>query len=144
MDSAPLSASQWIVRGCLLLVAAIALTGGPLQMYLGEPETTPRLDNLHRFLAGIYLGCGLICLWAAITVRQQGALVFLIALSVFLAGSGRLLSMSIVGVPEPRSVWLGYLVPELLLPIVMAGAHLAARRSIAAPIHGGASQLSSR
>ena len=48
----------------------LALSGGGLQMYLGQPETTPRLDNVHRFLAGIYLGCGLICLWAAITVRR--------------------------------------------------------------------------
>jgi hypothetical protein len=29
-------------------------------MYLGQPETTPRLDNVHRFLAGIYFGSGLI------------------------------------------------------------------------------------
>jgi hypothetical protein len=27
--------------------------------------------------------------------------------------------MSKVGLPQPRAVWLGYLVPELLLPWVM-------------------------
>ena len=131
--SAPISASRRTVQVCLFIVAAIALTGGPLQMYLGQPETTPRLDNVHRFLAGIYLGCGLICLWAAITVRQQGTLVYLIALSVFLAGIGRLLSISIVGLPEPAAVWLGYVVPELILPIVMSAAQLAADRGSAAP-----------
>jgi hypothetical protein len=140
MNSAPLSTSQRIVQVCLFIVALIALIGGPLQMYLGEPDTTPRLDNVHRFMAGIYLGCGLICLWAAITVRQQGALVFLIALSVFLAGSGRLLSMSIVGVPEPAAVWLGYVIPELLEPINMAGAQLSARRGVASPAVAGAAQ----
>ena len=124
----PLLPSQRIVQICLLLVAAIALFGGPLQMYLGEPETTPRLDNVHRFLAGIYFGCGLICLWAGITVRQQGTLVILIGLAVFLAGSGRLLSMSIVGLPDPPAVWLGYLVPELLVPWIMVGAQLATNR----------------
>ena len=128
----PMPASQRVVQVCLFVFAAIALIGGPLQMYLGQPETTPRLDNVHRFLAGIYLGCGFICLWAAITVRQQRTLVYLIALSVFLAGLGRVLSISIVGVPEPAAVWLGYMVPELLVPCIMVVAHFAARRNPAA------------
>src|SRR5687767_7309363 len=76
--------SQRVVQICLFISAAIAIFGGTLQMYLGQPETTPRLDNVHRFLAGLYLGCGLICLWAAITVRGQGILVYLIAIAVFL------------------------------------------------------------
>jgi len=112
-------ASQRVVQVCLFLFAAIALSGGALQMYLGQPESAPRLDNVHRFLAGIYFGCGLICLWAAITVRQQRTLVFLIGFAVFLAGSGRLLSMSIVGLPDPPALWLGYLVPELLVSCIM-------------------------
>jgi hypothetical protein len=129
--STPISTSRRVVQVCLFIVAAIALLGGPLQMYLGQPETTPRLDNVHRFLGGIYLGCGLIALWAAVTVRRQSTLVYLIALSVFIAGSGRLLSISIVGLPEPATVWLGYLIPELMLPIVMSVAQLAADRGSA-------------
>jgi len=128
-----LLASQRIVQVCLFLFAAIAVSGGALQMYLGQPETTPRLDNVHRFLAGIYFGCGLICLWAAITVRQQRTLVLLIGLAVFLAGSGRLLSMSIVGLPEPPALWLGYLVPELLVSCIMMAAQFLANRRLDAP-----------
>lgn len=124
---AALTTSQVIVQVCLFLVAAIALFGGSLQMYLGQPDTSPRLDNVHRFMAGVYLSTGLISLWAALTIRQQGALVYLLALGVLLAGLGRLLSISKVGLPEPRAVWLGYLVPELVLPFVMAGAHFAGR-----------------
>ena len=123
--------TQRIVQICLFLVAAIALTGGTLQMYLGQPDTAPRLDNVHRFLAGVYLGSGFIALWAAITIRQQGVLVYLIALSVFLAGRGRLVSMSILGLPEPSAVWLGYLVPELLVPCIIVIAHLATSRRAA-------------
>ena len=92
-------------------------------MILGQPQTEPRLDNVHRFMAGVYLSTGLISLWAAITVRQQGTLVYLLALGVFLAGMGRLLSISKVGLPKPTAVWLGYLIPELLLPVVIAVAH---------------------
>ncbi|MDW5443981.1 DUF4345 domain-containing protein [Polaromonas sp. SM01] len=119
----PLLASQLVVRICLFLVAAIAMFGGALQMYLGQPDTLPRLDNVHRFMAGVYFSTGLISLWAAITIRQQGTLVYLLALGVFLAGVGRLVSISKVGLPEPAAVWLGYLIPELLLPIIIVVAH---------------------
>ena len=124
--------SQRVVQVCLFLFAAIALFGGTLQMYLGQPETTPRLDNVHRFLAGIYFGCGLICLWAAITVRRQGMLVYLIAATVFIAGVGRLVSISQVGLPEPAGVWLGYLIPELVLPYVAAAAHAMTQKRLGA------------
>ncbi len=118
-----LSMAQHVTQVGLFLVAAIAIFGGSLQMYLGQPDTSPRLDNVHRFMAGVYLGTGLICLWAALTIREQGFLVYLLAFGVLLAGSGRLWSISKVGLPTPRGVWLGYLVPELVLPFVIAGAH---------------------
>lgn len=120
-----LTISQHIVQVSLFLVAAIAIFGGSLQFVLGQPETSPRLDNVHRFMAGVYLSTGLICLWAALTVRQQGTLVYLLALGVLLAGIGRLVSIAKVGLPKPSAVWLGYLIPELLIPFVMAGAHYA-------------------
>jgi hypothetical protein len=125
--------SQRIVQICLFLVAAIATAGGALQIYLGEPDTAPRLDNVHRFMAGVYLSTGLINFWAALTIRRQGTLVYLLALGVLFAGTGRLISISRVGLPEPRVVWLGYLIPELLLPIIIAVAHRASSRSAPQP-----------
>jgi len=133
MDAnAPLLTSQRVVQVCLFLVSAIAFFGGALQMYLGQPETTPRLDNVHRFMAGVYFGSGLIGLWAGLTIRQQRTLVFLIALSVFLAGTGRLLSISQVGLPQPNVVWLGYLLPELILPLIIVVAQIVTNRNSAA------------
>jgi hypothetical protein len=128
----PLATSQRVTQVSLFLVALIAMAGGTLQMVLGQPDTTPRLDNVHRFMAGVYLGTGFIAGWAALTIRRQGELVYLIALGVFLAGTGRLVSISVVGLPEPAAVWLGYLVPELVLPVVMTLAHRASR------VHGRA------
>ena len=90
----PLTLAQTIVQVCLFLVAAIAISGGALQFYLGQPDTSPRLDNVHRFMAGVYLSTGIICLWAALTVRQQGFLIYLLALGVLLAGIGRLVSIA--------------------------------------------------
>jgi hypothetical protein len=124
----PLLASQLVVRLCLFLVAAIAMFGGTVQMVLGQPDTSPRLDNVHRFMAGVYLATGIISLWAAITIRQQGTLVYLLALGVLLGGVGRLVSIGRVGLPKPATVWLGYLLPELVLPFVIAIAHHATAR----------------
>ena len=124
----PLLASQLVVRVCLFLVAAIAMFGGTVQMVLGQPDTSPRLDNVHRFMAGVYIATGIISLWAAITIRQQGTLVYLLALGVLLGGVGRLVSIGRVGLPKPAAVWLGYLLPELVLPFVIAVAHHATAR----------------
>ena len=121
--------SQRVVQACLFLVAAVALLGGTLQMFLGQPDTSPRLDNIHRFMAGVYFSTGLINLWAAVTIRRQGSLIYLLALGVLLAAIGRLVSISQVGLPEPSTVWLGYLIPELLLPVVIAVAHRATGRN---------------
>jgi len=74
-------------------------------------------------MAGVYFSTGLISLWAGITIRQQGTLIYLLALGVFLAGLGRLVSISRVGLPKPAVLWLGYLVPELSLPFIIAVAH---------------------
>ena len=111
--------SQRIVQICLFLFAAIAIFGGTLQMYLGEPDTTPRLDNIHRFLAGVYLACVLICFWAAATLQQQNTLVFLIAIAGLLGATGRLISMSKVGVPEPNTPWIIYLLSETFIPVII-------------------------
>ncbi|MBX2964041.1 MAG: DUF4345 domain-containing protein [Cyclobacteriaceae bacterium] len=117
--SGPLLVSQHVTRIGLFLIAAIGISGGVLQLYLGQPETTVRLDNIHRFMAGIYLGCGFISLWAGITIARHNTLVYLLALGVFMGGIGRLISISIVGLPEPAELWIGYLIPELLLPITL-------------------------
>jgi hypothetical protein len=112
--------SQLIVQSCLFLIAIIAIMGGALQMYLGQPNTTPRLDNVHRFMAGVYLSTGFISFWAAMTISQQGALVYFLAFGVFMAGIGRLISIKKVGLPKPTAVWIGYLIPELILPVIIA------------------------
>ena len=132
-SNASMPASQRVVQICLFLVAAIAMLGGALQMYLGQPDTLPRLDNVHRFMAGVYFSTGLINLWAATTICRQGTLVYLLAFGVLLAGVGRLVSISQVGLPAPAAVWLGYLIPELLLPVVIAVAHTLTHRNATKP-----------
>ena len=112
-----LSLAQRIIQTCLFLLALITLYGGALQIYLGEPETTARLDNIHRFMAGVYFSMGPLAIWAAITIRKQNELIYFLSFSVFMAGLGRLISMSIVGLPS--KIFIIYLIPELIFPIIM-------------------------
>ena len=126
--------TQRIVQICLFLFAAIAIFGGILQMYLGEPHTTPRLDNIHRFLAGIYLACGLICFWAAVTVKQQDTLIFLIALAGLSGATGRLVSMSKVGLPEPNAPWIVYLLAEIVVPVIIIASQMITNKKLKRPI----------
>ena len=59
-------------------------------------------------MAGIYLGTAVTCLWAGITVQRQGVLVYLLALGVLLAGTGRLehfaKRLNRAGIPANRSL----------------------------------------
>ena len=128
----PLLLSQRIVQIFLFVFAAIAIFGGTLQMYLGQPDTTPRLDNIHRFMAGVYLACGFICLWTAWTVRQQNALVVLIALAGIFGATGRLISMARVGIPEPNGVWIGYVAVEIIVPVIIIFSQLTTNRKLKA------------
>lgn len=68
--------------------------------------------------------------------ERQGSLLvvvrsYLLALGVLLAGVARLVSISQVGLPQPAAVWLGYLIPELLVPWVMVLAHRTSQRRAA-------------
>jgi hypothetical protein len=128
-------ARQRVVQICLFLVAAIALFGGTVQMVLGQPDTTPRLDNVHRFMAGVYFSMGVISLWAGITVRRQSTLIWLIAFAAAMAAVGRLVSMAQVGLPQPHAVWLAYLGSEIVLPLVMGWAQLGAGRASIGAAH---------
>jgi hypothetical protein len=120
--------TQRVVQICLFLFTAIGLFGGSVQMYLGEPETTPRLDNIHRFMAGIYFTTGIISLWAAMTIRKQNTLIFLLALGGLMGALGRLISMNTVGLPEPGGRWLAYVSSEIVLPIIIITAQVITNR----------------
>ncbi|MDB5618098.1 DUF4345 domain-containing protein [Tardiphaga sp.] len=132
MSAEPMLPSQRVAQVCLFLVGAIAVFGGALQMYLGQPETAPRLDNVHRFMGGVYLMSGVTGLWAASTIRQHNTLIFLFALTAFVGGLGRVLSISKVGLPEPAALWLTYLAPELVIPWIIIAAQLMTNRQRAA------------
>jgi hypothetical protein len=88
------------------LVTIICFLGGINLMTKGTkfylPNTLPlqpRLDNLFRFLSGIYLGLGFLMLWVMIHSQEVGDLLYFIGITVVFSGLGRLYSRIKVGSP---------------------------------------------
>lgn len=81
------------------LVSLICFLGGTNIMLKGAmkflPEQTPPqlvLDDLVRFLSGIYLGSGSIFAYAMFNVGTLGNMIYFLGLAVIFSGLGRLYS----------------------------------------------------
>lgn len=81
---------------CFLGGANILLKGAG---YFLPKETPPQivLDNVVRFLAGIYFGMGFLLVWAVIHINKIDDLVYLLGIIVCLSGLGRLYSRAKMG-----------------------------------------------
>ncbi|MFI9583893.1 DUF4345 family protein [Streptomyces sp. NPDC052236] len=122
----PVAAANTIVCVCLLLATAIALGDGLQLLAQGGPADA---DNVHRFMAGVYIGWTPLFAWAAATIRWQGVLVYFLAVPIFLGGVGRLVSFGQYGIPSPEGVFLASALLEFILSIVIVWAHSTALRS---------------
>ena len=64
------------------------------------PETVPTppvLDNLFRFLSGIYFGLGFLMTWVVFNLHEIKDLIYFIGIVVIFSGLGRLYSRIKVG-----------------------------------------------
>ncbi|MBX2887765.1 MAG: DUF4345 family protein [Ferruginibacter sp.] len=93
-----------LLRILLWLVAAICLIGGTNIILKGAMDFLPKgmskqqvLDNLVRFLGGIYLSSGFLVAYVAFNVVRMGDLIYFIGVMVIFSGLGRLYSRSKVG-----------------------------------------------
>ncbi|MCZ2458388.1 MAG: DUF4345 domain-containing protein [Chitinophagales bacterium] len=79
------------------LVGIICFLGSANIMIKGAmhflPKETPAqlvLDNLVRFLTGIYLGSGFLCAYASFHAESLGNIIYFLGLIVVFSGLGRL------------------------------------------------------
>ncbi len=86
------------------IVSLISLLGGMNLLLKGAgsflPDTTPIppiLDNLFRFLSGIYFGLGFLMIWVVFFFHQINHLIYFIGIVVGFSGLGRLYSKIKVG-----------------------------------------------
>ena len=95
---------ELLLQILLGLVALICLLGGMNLLIKGAgsflPETTQVpavLDNLFRFLSGIYFGLGFLMVWVVVNFHKTQSLIYCIGIVVIFSGLGRLYSRIKVG-----------------------------------------------
>jgi hypothetical protein len=87
------------------IVALICLSGGLNLLIKGVgyflPKTTPPqpvLDNVFRFLSGMYFSMGFLITWVVFNPHETGEVMYPIGIVVTCSGLGRLYSRMKVGV----------------------------------------------
>jgi hypothetical protein len=94
-----------VINSILLgLVALICFLGGLNIMLKGAmsflPKDMPKqlvLDNLVRFLSGIYFGAGFLFAYSALNLTEMDGIIYFLGLAVCLSGIGRFYSRVKVG-----------------------------------------------
>ncbi len=92
------------LRILLVTLSVICLLGGLNLLIKGAnyflPEATPSqriLDNLFRFLSGIYFSLGFLMAWVVFNLSEVNDLLYFIGIVVVFSGLGRLYSRIKVG-----------------------------------------------
>ncbi len=87
------------LRILLGIVSLICILGGANLLIKGTssflPDTIapqPILDNLFRFLSGIYFGLGFLMSWVVFEFQERSNLIYFIGIVVIFSGLGRLYS----------------------------------------------------
>lgn len=93
-----------VLQILLGLVALICLLGGANLLLKGTrgflEKSIPNqvvLDNLFRFLSGIYFGMGFLMVWVVSHLKSQNGLIYFVGVVVICSGLGRLYSRIKVG-----------------------------------------------
>lgn len=104
-----------------LLGLAIVWSQGPAFFFGDQAATVPNaLDNQFRYLAGVYAGAVTGGLWWAIPKIEHRALPLRIAaVSVFLGGIGRCVSMVAVGSPGDPTMVAGLVLELGVVPLLV-------------------------
>jgi hypothetical protein len=113
-----------VLQILLSLVALICLLGGMNLLIKGAgaflPETVgapPVLDNLFRFLSGIYFSLGFLMAYVVFNFHQINDLIYFIGIVVVFSGLGRLYSRIKVG---PSTNYLKFImIFEVILGIAI-------------------------
>jgi hypothetical protein len=108
------------------LVAAICFLGGANILLKGAksflPEGTPPqivLDNIIRFLSGIYFGMGFLLVWVVVHVSGINDLIYFLGIVVVFSGLGRLYSRIKVGNGNTYLTFIMYFELALGLAIIL-------------------------
>lgn len=95
---------EFLLQILLGMVTLICLLGGANLLIKGSrgflEKSIPNqvvLDNLFRFLSGIYFGLGFLMAWVVLHLKSFNELIYFIGIVVMFSGLGRLYSLIKVG-----------------------------------------------
>ena len=108
------------------ILAMICLTGGTLlfikgsSRFIDEPiPPQPRLDNIFRFLSGMYFAFGFMLIWFIFHIQTTTSIIYLIGFVVICAGCGRFYSSRKVGSPSKYHTFIMYIEIAIGLTVIL-------------------------
>jgi hypothetical protein len=119
-----MSTIELILEILLALVVLICFFGGANLMLKGVAgfmsSTTPGtrvLDNLFRFMAGIYFGLGFLMSWIVVHLAELHNMIYFVGIVVVFSGLGRLYSRTKVG--SAGKYFDSMMIIEILLGVII-------------------------
>ncbi|MGN6647570.1 MAG: DUF4345 domain-containing protein [Cytophaga sp.] len=96
-------------------LAMICLTGGTILFFKGAGRfieasipPQPKLDNIFRFLSGMYFAFGFMLIWFIFHITTTTSIIYFIGFVVMCAGFGRFYSSRKVGSPSKYHTFIMY------------------------------------
>jgi hypothetical protein len=89
------------------------------------------MDSEDRFYATLFAAYGVALLWCMKDIERKSQVVYFLALTFFVGGLARLVSIAAVGFPHP--FFIAMTVLELLIPFVMAIMQSRVSKTVPAP-----------
>lgn len=113
------------IKILLFLVSLICFFGGMNLLIKGARSFLPEedypsiatVDNLLRFLSGIYFSAGFLLFWVANNVEEYHTIIYFLGFMVMFSGVGRLISYLKVGSAGKYFIYIMWI--EILLGIII-------------------------
>jgi hypothetical protein len=100
-----------------ILIASLHVVLGPSAIP-GSVPVNATMDSEDRFYATLFAAYGVALLWCIRDIERKSMVVNLLALTFFVGGLARLVSMAVVGLPN--TFFIAMTVLELAIPVFMA------------------------
>lgn len=100
-----------------IAIASLHVVLGPSAIP-GAIPVNATMDSEDRFYATLFAAYGVALLWCIHDLEQKSAMVYFLALTFFIGGLARLVSMAAVGLPN--NFFIAMTALELLIPCCMA------------------------
>ena len=99
-----------------IAIATLHVVVGPAAIP-GSVPVNATMDSEDRFYATLFAAYGVALLWCIPGIERKSTIVYFLAITFFVGGLARLVSMAAVGLPDP--FFIAMTVLELLIPAVM-------------------------